>query len=97
MNGKRDEDSRHRAIRGEAELLSSAAAGLRSCPVGRADRAPLPGEFVMFGTARLLDTLAAAMRGPRGLPHDVVSAAEDLAQHVLTYLQAGEPGEDDGA
>ena len=49
----------------------------------------------MFGIARLLDTLAAAMRGPNGLPHEVVSAAEDLAQHVLTYLQTGEPGQDD--
>ena len=95
MNGKRDEDARHRTIRGEPKLLTSAAAGLRSSPVGRRDGAPLPGAFVMFGIARLLDTLAAAMRGPHGLPHEVVSAAEDLAQHVLTYLQTDESGEDD--
>jgi hypothetical protein len=95
MNGKRDEDARHRTIRGEPKLLTSAAASLRSSPVGRRDGAPLPGAFVMLGIARLLDALAGAMRGPHGLPPEVVSAAEDLAQHALTYLQTGEPGKDD--
>jgi hypothetical protein len=82
-----------RTIRGEPELLVAAAAELRGGPAGRLDGAPLPGEFVMFGVARLLDALAAAMRGERGLPHDVVSAGEDLARHVLTYLRPGESDE----
>jgi hypothetical protein len=82
-----------RTIRGEPELLVAAAAELRGAPAGRLDGAPLPGEFVMFGVARLLDALAAAMRGERGLPHDVVSAGEDLARHVLTYLVPGESDE----
>jgi hypothetical protein len=76
-------------IRGEPALLTGAAAELRSAPVGRADHAPLPGEFVQFGIARLLDALAVAMRGPHGLPHDVVSAAEELSRHVLTYVRTG--------
>jgi hypothetical protein len=80
-------------IRGEPGLLTGAAAKLRGAPVSRADRAPLPGEFVQFGLARLLDALAAAMRGPHGLPHDVVSAAEELSRHVRTYVRTG--GSDD--
>jgi hypothetical protein len=96
MNGRPDDHLRRQTIRGESELLTRAAAKLRSSPGGRTDGAPLPGEFVMFGIARLLDTLAAAMRGSPGLPHEVVSAAEDLAQHVLTYLQPGGPDEDRG-
>jgi hypothetical protein len=83
-------------IRGEPSLLTGAAAELRSTPTGRTDGAPLPGEFVQFGLARLLDTLAVAMREPRGLPHDVVSAAEELARHIHTYLRPGSDGDAPG-
>jgi hypothetical protein len=79
-------------IRGRPGLLVEAAAQLRGSPAGRRDSAPMPGEFVMFGVARLLDTLAVAMEGERDLPHDVVSAAEELAHHVLTYIVPGETG-----
>jgi hypothetical protein len=87
-----DEASGGWSIRGESALLVEAAAQLRGSPAGRRDAAPLPGEFVMFGVARLLDTLAAAMDSERDLPHDVVSAAEELAHHVLTYIVPGETG-----
>jgi hypothetical protein len=80
------------SIRGEPALLVEAAARLRGSPAGRRDAAPLPGEFVMFGVARLLDTLAVAMEGERDLPHDVVSAAEELAHHVLTYIVPRQTG-----
>jgi hypothetical protein len=79
-------------IQGRSELLVEAAAQLRGSPAGRRDAAPLPGEFVMFGIARLLETLAVAMDREEGLPHDVVSAAEELAHHVLTYVVPGETG-----
>ena len=87
-------DPADRTIRGDPSLLTGAAAELRSTPTGRTDGAPLPGEFVQFGLARLLDALATAMREPHGLPHDVVSAAEELARHIHTYLR---PGTDDAA
>ena len=88
------DDGRRWTIRGEPALLTGAAAELRSAPLGRADGAPLPGEFVMFGLARLLDALAAAMWGSRELPHDVVSAAEELSRLVRTHLRPS--GGDDG-
>jgi hypothetical protein len=80
-------------IRGEPALLTGAAAELRSAPPGRTDGAPLPGGFVLFGLARLLDTLAAAMQRAGGLPHDVVSAAEEVAHHVRTYVRPGGGGD----
>jgi hypothetical protein len=83
-------------IRGDPALLTGAAAELRGAPLGRTDGAPLPGDFVMFGLARLLDSLAAAVRAPAGLPHDVVSAAEELSRHVLTYVRPGGAGDGGG-
>jgi hypothetical protein len=48
--------------------------------------ARFPGEYVMSGIARLLDSLAREMRENHDLSHDLVSAATELSEHVLAYL-----------
>jgi BarA-like signal transduction histidine kinase len=40
----------------------------------------------MSGVARLLDSLAREIRDNDTLGHDVVSAASEMAGHVLAYL-----------
>ena len=74
------------AIRGDPARLTEAAAALRGTRAEQIFGARFPGEYVMSGIARLLDSLAREMRESRTLSHDLVSAATELSEHVLAYL-----------
>jgi hypothetical protein len=76
------------AIRGDPAQLTEAAAALRGTRAEEIFGARFPGEYVMSGIARLLDSLAREMRHNDTLSHDVVSAATEMSRHVLTYLPA---------
>jgi hypothetical protein len=74
------------AIRGDPARLTEAAAALRGTRAEQIFGARYPGEYVMSGIARLLESLAHEMRENRGLSHELVSAATELSEHVLTSL-----------
>jgi hypothetical protein len=74
------------SIRGDPALLTEAAAALRGARAEQIFEARFPGEYVMSGIARLLDSLAREMRDNGTLGHDVVSAATEMSRHVLAYL-----------
>jgi hypothetical protein len=74
------------AIRGDPARLTEAAAALRSARAEQIFGSRFPGEYVMSGIARLLDSLAREMRDNGTLSHDVVSAATEISGHVLTHL-----------
>jgi hypothetical protein len=74
------------AIRGDPARLTEAAAALRGARAEQIFGARFPGEYVMSGIARLLDSLAREMRYNDTLSHDVVSAAAEMSEHVLTFL-----------
>jgi hypothetical protein len=74
------------AIRGDPARLTEAAAALRGARAEEIFGARFPGEYVMSGIARLLDSLAREMRSNGTLSHDVVSAATEMSEHVLTHL-----------
>ena len=48
--------------------------------------ARFPGEFVMSSLAHLLEAIAHANDTHIDLNHDVVSAATEIAEHVLAYV-----------
>lgn len=72
-------------IRGDPARLTEAAAALRGARAEQIFGARFPGEYVMSGIARLLDSLAREMRS-NTVSHDVVSAATEMSEHILTYL-----------
>ena len=74
------------SIRGDPARLTEAAAALRDARAEQIFGARFPGEYVIAGIARLLDSLAREMRHNDTLDHDVVSAATELSGHVLAYL-----------
>ena len=74
------------AIRGDPARLTEAAAALCDARAEQIFGARYPGEYVISGIARLLDSLAREMRDNDTLSHDVVSAATEMSEHVLTYL-----------
>ena len=74
------------AIRGDPARLTEAAAALRDARAEQIFGARSPGEYVISGIARLLDSLAREMRDNDTLSHDVVWAATEMSEHVLTYL-----------
>jgi hypothetical protein len=74
------------AIRGDPARLTEAAAALRGTRAEQIFGARFPGEYVVSGIARLLDSLAREMRENHDLSHDLVSAATELSEHVLAYL-----------
>jgi hypothetical protein len=74
------------AIHGDPDRLTEAAAALRGARAEEIFGARFPGEYVMSGIARLLDSLAREMRDKGTLSHDVVSAATEMSEHVLTHL-----------
>lgn len=81
------DDLTHRwAIRGDSARLREAAAALRGARAEQVFGSRFPGEYVMSGVARLLDSLAREIRDNDTLGHDVVSAASEMAGHVLAYL-----------
>ncbi|MCE3552010.1 hypothetical protein LWC33_11125 [Pseudonocardia sp. RS11V-5] len=74
-------------IRGDPALLSDAAAALRAARAEQIFGSRFPGEYVMAGIARLLESLAYEMRtDDSALTRDVVLAATDMSRHVLRYL-----------
>jgi hypothetical protein len=73
-------------IRGDPARLTEAAAALRDARAEQVFGARFPGEYVMLGIARLLDSLAREMHERGTLSHDVVAAATQMSEHVLTYL-----------
>lgn len=74
------------AIRGDPGRLMEAAEALRGTRPEQIFGTRFPGEYVMSGIARLLDSLAREMRDNDTLSHDVVSAATEMSEHVLAYL-----------
>jgi hypothetical protein len=74
------------AIRGDPARLTEAAEALRGARAEEIFGARFPGEYVMSGVARLLDSLAREMRHNSTLSHEVVSAASEMAGHVLAYV-----------
>jgi hypothetical protein len=74
------------AIHGDPARLTEAAATLRSARAEQVFGARFPGEYIMSGIARLLDSLAREMRDNGTLGHEVVSAATEVSGHILTYL-----------
>jgi hypothetical protein len=74
------------AIRGDPARLTEAAAALRGARAEEIFGAPFPGEYVMSGIARLLDSIAREIRDNGTLGHDVVSAANEMSGHILAYL-----------
>ena len=81
-----DDHTSRWAIRGDPARLTEAAAALRGTRAEQIFGARFPGEYVMSGIARLLDSLAREMRESRNLSHDLVSAETELSEHVLAYL-----------
>ncbi|GAA1271293.1 hypothetical protein GCM10009609_38010 [Pseudonocardia aurantiaca] len=81
------DDLRNRwAIHGDPARLTEAAAALRSARAEQIFGASFPGEYVMSGIARLLDSIAREMHDNDTLSHDVVRAATEMSGHVLAYL-----------
>jgi hypothetical protein len=74
------------AIHGDPAQLTEAAAALRSARAEEIFGARFPGEYIMSGIARLLDSIAREMRDNDTLGHDVVSAATEMSGHVLAFL-----------
>jgi hypothetical protein len=72
-------------IHGDAGLLVEAARRLRLGIAAGVYRSRPPGEYAMFGVARLLDAVAFSMRVDGATHPRVVSAATEVAHHVLTY------------
>jgi hypothetical protein len=74
------------AIHGDPARLTEAAEALRGARAEHIFGARFPGEYVMSGIARLLDSIAREMRDNGTLSHGVVSAATEMSGHILTYL-----------
>jgi hypothetical protein len=81
-----DDSADRWAIRGDPSRLTEAAEALRGTRAEQIFGARFPGEYVMSGIARLLDSLAREMRDNDSLSHDVVSAATEISEHILAYL-----------
>ena len=73
-------------IHGDPALLVAAAQRLRLGIEQGFYRSHPPGEYAMFGLARLLDAIAFSMHIDGAVHHTVVSGATEVAHHVLTYL-----------
>lgn len=78
-------------LRGDPDLIVEAARRLRAGIEQGLYRAQPPGEYAMFGLARLLDAVAYSMRLDSTVHRTVVSGAMEIAHHVLTYLHPDPP------
>jgi hypothetical protein len=76
----------HWPLRGDPTRLYAAAAALRAGDAEQTIGTRFPGEYVMAGVARLLETLARKIQEHVDLGHEVVSAATDIAEHVLATV-----------
>jgi hypothetical protein len=75
-----------RPLQGDPDRLMAAAAVLRGADAEHIFGARFPGEYVMIGIARLLDALAYKIQAHADLGYGVVSAASEIAEHVLAYV-----------
>lgn len=78
-------------LRGDPALLVEAAQRLRLGVRAGVYRSQPPGEYAMFGVARLLDAIAFSMQTEGATHPRVVSGATEVAHHVLTYVPAEQP------
>ena len=75
-----------RPLRGDPGRLLAAAAVLRAGDAEQIFGTRFPGEYVMTSVALLLEAVAHKIREHVDLGHEVVSAATDIAEHVLDYI-----------
>lgn len=73
-------------IQGDPALLVEAARKLRLGIDRGVYRSHPPGEYAMFGVARLLDAIAFSMHVDGAVHHTVISGATEIAHHVLDHL-----------
>lgn len=73
-------------IHGDPAMLVEAARRLRLGIDMGVYRSHPPGEYAMFGLARLLDAIAFSIHIDGAVHHTVVSGATEVAHHVLAYL-----------
>jgi hypothetical protein len=78
-------------LHGDPTRLTAAAALLRASDAEQIFGTRFPGEFVLAGVARLLDAVANDLREHVDLGEAVVSAATEVAEHVLAYVPRGGP------
>jgi hypothetical protein len=78
-------------LHGDPALLVEAARRLRSGVQAGVFRSQPPGEYAMFGVARLLDAIAFSMRVDGATHPRVITDATEVAHHVLTHLSAAPP------
>jgi hypothetical protein len=79
-------------LHGDPALLVEAARRLRlGIEMGEYRGRP-PGEYAMFGVARLLDAIAFSMHIDGAAHPRVVSGATEVAHHVLRYVLPTRPG-----
>jgi hypothetical protein len=76
---------------GDPALLVDAARKLRHGIETGLDRSHPPGEYAMFGLARLLDAIAFSTYLDGAVHPAVVSGATEIAHHVLRYLLPAVP------
>lgn len=74
------------SVHGDPALLVEAAQKLRFGIEMGVYRSHPPGEYAMFGLARLLEAIAFSMHIDGAVHHTVVSGATEIAHHVLKYL-----------
>jgi hypothetical protein len=91
------DSTNHWPLHGDPTRLSAAAAVLRTVDAEQVFGTRFPGEYVMASVARLLETLAYKIHEHVELGHDVVSAATDIAEHVLAYVPMDRRGSGDVA
>jgi hypothetical protein len=78
-------------LHGDPALLVEAAQRLRLGIRAGVYRSQPPGEYAMFGVARLLDAIAFSMHVEGATHPRVVTGATEVAHHVLTYVPADPP------
>jgi hypothetical protein len=76
----------HWPLRGDPARLTAAAALLRASDAEQIFGTRFPGEFVLAGVARLLEAVAHDLHRHVDLGEAVVSAASEVAEHVLAYV-----------
>jgi len=87
----------HWPLHGDPTRMYAAAAVLRAGNAEQIFGTRFPGEYVMAGVARLLETVARNIHAHVDLGHEVVAAATDIAEHVLAYISTDQQGGSEAA
>jgi hypothetical protein len=87
----------HWPLRGDPTRLYAAAAVLRAAGAEQILGTKFHGRYVVAGVARLIETLALEIHQDVDLGHEVVSAATDIAEHVLAYPPTDRQGSGEAA